>query len=177
MHKPDIAPPLKLYDTPTRRHSRRVFSFWQRGTTLVELITVMTVLGIISAIGVGRFADMSAFSGQAAADQLASSLRSAHRMAVAQRQTLYVRVIASPLTLDVCSDAACASPIAPPDGSSTWLNLKSDVQLVSGSTYAVDAFGRPSFSAAVTLSPVDAGNVPIGPTVRIEPESGLVRVM
>jgi hypothetical protein len=98
-------------------------------------------------------------------------------MAVAQRQTLYVRVVANPLSLSVCSDAACTSPVAPPDGSNAWLNLKSDVQLTAGSSYAVDSMGRPSFNAAITLSPVDAANTPMGPTVRVEPESGLVRVL
>ena len=44
-----------------------------RGFTLVELITVIALIGVLSALGIGLFARSSAFSPLLATQQLASA--------------------------------------------------------------------------------------------------------
>jgi len=55
----------------------------QSGFTLVELITVLILIGVLSALGVGLFASRSAFSPLLATQQLASATLLAQQAALA----------------------------------------------------------------------------------------------
>lgn len=52
------------------------------GFTLVELVTVIVIAGIVAAFAAPRFVDTAAFSERGYADEIASSLRYARRLAV-----------------------------------------------------------------------------------------------
>lgn len=138
---------------------------------------VITILAVVAAVGMGRFAAPSPFAGRALADQLASTLRSAQRLAVAQRQVLYVQVTASPAAVQICRDAGCTQALAPADGSAAWLSAAGGARLDVGASYSVDGMGRPSLTAAQTFTPLDESGQPSGPQVRVEPETGFARVV
>ena len=70
----------------------------QRGFTLVELVVVMVLMAIITAVGMSRFASREPFAVQAVADQLMSGLRLAQATAIAQRRTIYLQLGATPAT-------------------------------------------------------------------------------
>jgi MSHA pilin protein MshC len=53
------------------------------GFTLIELVAVLVIIGIVMAVVAPRFFDNTAFSERGYADELASSLRYARRIAVA----------------------------------------------------------------------------------------------
>ncbi|MBU1777435.1 MAG: prepilin-type N-terminal cleavage/methylation domain-containing protein, partial [Gammaproteobacteria bacterium] len=55
----------------------------QCGFTLVEMITIIVILGIISVVAMPRFADTDAFRNRATADQVAAALRYAQKVAIA----------------------------------------------------------------------------------------------
>jgi prepilin-type N-terminal cleavage/methylation domain-containing protein len=147
-----------------------------RGFTLVELIVVIAVVAIVATIGMTRFASPAPFAARAASDQLASVLRAAHRIAVAQRAVVHVLVDAHPARVRLCRDVACTQPIAPADGSSQWFTAPEGTRLSASAQYSVDGFGRPSLGSALELRPTDDGGSVQGPIVRIEPETGLVHL-
>ena len=147
-----------------------------RGFTLVELIVVIALVAIVATVGVSRFASPAPFGARAASDQLASALRAAHRLAVAQRRVVHVVVEADPARVSICRDAACTQPIAPADGSAQWFAAGSGIVLSSAASFSIDGMGRPSFASALEITPGD-GAATTGPTVRVEPETGLVRLL
>jgi MSHA pilin protein MshC len=62
-----------------------------RGFTMVELIVVMILIGILGAVGAGRFFDRAAFDVPAYAEQVRAMLRYAQKAAIARNTPVYVR--------------------------------------------------------------------------------------
>jgi len=145
-----------------------------RGFTLVELMVVMTLMGILAAVGMSRFADRDPFAVQGAADQLTSALRVAHATAVARRAPVYVVLGANPATLVLCLDAACAQPLAAPGGEPAWLADASDLRLSTGASFSFDASGAPSFANTLSVLVQTSDGSISSPPVRIEALTGHV---
>lgn len=145
----------------------------QRGFTLVELVVVMVLMAIITAVGMSRFASREPFAVQGVADQLVSGLRLAQATAIAQRRTVYLQLGATPASLAVCQDAGCTQPIAPPGGGS-WLIETLNVTLASSLNFSIDPAGAPSFASAQTVQVSSSGGGNPAPPIVIEPGSGHV---
>lgn len=58
---------------------------------MVELIVVMILIGILGAVGAGRFFDRAAFDVPAYAEQVRAMLRYAQKAAIARNTPVYVR--------------------------------------------------------------------------------------
>lgn len=102
----------------TRLRSRR-----QRGFTLIELISCLVVLGVVVAIAAPSFFDHQTFAARGYADDIASSLRYARRIAVASGCRVQVTVAAAGYsawqqpTLASCNGAgAWSTPVLRADG-------------------------------------------------------------
>jgi MSHA pilin protein MshC len=80
----------------------------QRGFTLVELITVMVIVGILAVVALPRFFDRNVFESRGYYDQAISTLRYAQKTAVAQRTTVCVVDTATEIGLFA---ADCATPL------------------------------------------------------------------
>ena len=89
------------------------------GFTMVELITVIVLMGILGAIGASRFFDNTVFESRAYADQVKSLIRYAQKLAIAQNREVFVR--ANGNSFAVCTQSACAANdiiVAPGGGNS-----------------------------------------------------------
>ena len=115
------------------------------GFTLVELVTIIGMVGVLAAFAAPCFVGTAAFASRGLYDQAQGIVRYAQKIAIAQRaRPVYVVVTASGIS--VCYDAACTTPASDPS---------------TGSPLAVSAPG----GGAVTLAPVtifsfDGGGIP-----------------
>jgi len=122
-----------------------------RGFTLLELVTVILILGILAAVSAASF-NQKSIDQTWFLEQVKSALRYAQKTAIAQRRVIYVSVSASaPYQLALCYDAGCASPVSSLTSSGAFvLTPPSGVILTaSSSPFTFNGLGQPS--AAVTL--------------------------
>src|SRR5471032_3464628 len=77
------------------------------GFTLVELITVLVLMGILGAVAVERFFDSRVSDGSGYASQVRSMIRYAQKVAIAQHRPVYVQIGAS--SVGLCYQAACSA--------------------------------------------------------------------
>ena len=80
---------------------------------MVELVTVIVLIGILGAIGASRFADSTLFASRTQTDQVKSLIRYAQKLAIAQNRDVFVR--SRPAGFAVCYTANCAAGSLAPD--------------------------------------------------------------
>lgn len=71
----------------------------QRGFTLVELITVLIILGVLATVAVPRLMNRDAFSTRGFHDEVITALQFARQQAIAQRRLVCVTVTANTVTI------------------------------------------------------------------------------
>lgn len=146
----------------------------QQGFTLVELVMVMMLIAVITAMGAARFADREPFAVQGAADQLVSGLRLAQATALAQRRAVHVELATTPATLKVCFDAACKLPVTTPAGDSSWLADAADLTLSTAAAFSFQPDGSTTLTAPLQLKVLGRGGAIGSPAITIEAGSGHV---
>ena len=82
------------------------------GFTLVELITIIIILAIISAVAAPRFFDSNVFSSQGTREQVLTSLRYAQKAAIAQHGFSCVSFTANAVSLSIGASNACGTALA-----------------------------------------------------------------
>lgn len=74
---------------------------------MIELITVIVLMGVLGAIGATRFFDNTLFESRAYADQVKSMVRYAQKLAISQNRPVFV--ITEPTRFAVCFQSGCAN--------------------------------------------------------------------
>ena len=134
----------------------------QCGFTLVELITVMLIVGIIAVVAVPRFFDADVFQSRGTADQLKAALRYGQKVAVAQHRDVNVNVSAT-------ADPDCGTVLT---GGDVGCAISNNVAVVPAlpRTVTFDALGRRTGGpGAFTV-----GTAPNATIITIEAETGYV---
>ncbi|GAB2838777.1 hypothetical protein GCM10027277_02140 [Pseudoduganella ginsengisoli] len=130
---------------------------------MVELITVMVVLGIISAIAIPRLMGND-MAGPAFRAEVVSALRYAQKTAVSHRRLVCTTLTSNSVTLAIASGpnlSVCASALSLPDGSSSYSSTDSAVTMSAtasalyfqpGGTITSDGSGSTTTTASITVT-------------------------
>ena len=140
-----------------------------RGYTLAELVIVLVVAGIITAIAIPMF-NQPQIDAAWYHEQVRSAVRHAQRTAVAQRRAVFVVVEAGPTRLSLCYASGCGAGTRltqPGSADSFEIAAPAGVALaISASPLSFNGLGQPSSGATVTVG---------ARTVTINAETGYVQ--
>ena len=127
-----------------------------RGYSLAELVIVLVIAGIITAIAIPAFGPRE-IDAAWYHEQVRSAVRHAQRTAVAQRRPVFVVVEAAPTRLSLCYAAGCGAGtrLSQPGSTDTFeVAAPAGVALaISASPVSFNGLGQPSSGATVTVGP------------------------
>jgi MSHA pilin protein MshC len=142
----------------TSQHTGR-FERRQGGFTLIELIACIVIMGILAAVTAPRFVNMQTFTQRGYADDIASSLRYARRIAVASGCKVRVTIDGAgysawqQATHAACNGAgAWTTQVLRPDGTPLDGTAPNDVNIAPASVVEFWSSGAAATgSAAITV--------------------------
>ncbi|WP_033423230.1 pilus assembly FimT family protein [Geopsychrobacter electrodiphilus] len=127
------------------------------GFTLVELVIVIVLLGILSAIVAPKFFNLNDYRNRAAYDELADALRYAQKLAVASGCAVQVSTGANSYTLKQPTPNCTSSTFAPISNHPVTSGSFSGVTVsASPASFNFDPMGRCSSPVAINV-----GGLPI----------------
>lgn len=108
----------------------------QRGFTLIELVMVIVILGVLSAVAIPKFVDLRADAQLAATQAVAGSISSASAINVAARQAN----ASNGVVVDDCADAGSLLQGGMPTGYSTG-PVGLPLPIANGATRSCTVYG------------------------------------
>lgn len=155
----------------------------ERGSSLVELVVLMAILGAAAAASIRSLEDGRGLPPRIAAERLARDLRYAQRLSMSRAGTCGVRVDAASESWRVFENGNPNDPVRDPAtgfdhgvtlASGEFADVRIDAAVFGvGSTVTFDADGRPTSGGAVQISGGDGATTIV---VSLLPETGLVRI-
>lgn len=144
----------------------------------MELIAVITIIGILAAVAGPKFIGSGVFETRGAQGTLLAALRYAQKTAVAQRRVVYLNLNTSTRTLCLGYTNNCSSAVMDPSTQAAYSKvLPSTVALSTTQTaLGFDGLGRPVPN--VTASYTVQNTTDLGEAARnivVEAETGYVR--
>jgi len=151
----------------------------ERGFTMVELITVMVLVGILSVVALPNLSGAFAVKSPGYRDQVVATIEFARKIAVAQRRHVCVSIAASTVTLTSDhglpvnhTNGTCSSTLTLPSGSNV-ITAPSSVTASPATSIDFDAEGRPVTGAPATITMTDSIASQTA-SLTVEAESGYV---
>jgi MSHA pilin protein MshC len=130
------------------------------GFSLVELVVVLILLGIMSAVFIPRWQGGSGLEERGFRDQVVAALRYAQKSAIAARRTVCAGFATSPSVLSVrissaygAPDCSTGSALVGPDGQDLVLTATPPAAFASvPGSVIFDAAGRPGAAASISFA-------------------------
>jgi MSHA pilin protein MshC len=167
---------MQLICTTRRIRARILAKDASRGYTLVELVTVIVILGILAAVAVPRFFDSQVFEERGFYEEVAASLRYGQKIAVGSGCPVRVTITAGGYDLNQqtmsgnrCdpADSSWAVSVMLPDGQTAAGTAPAGITLGPVTTYQLDGLGQTDLGSDLTVT--------IGSsTMTVQAESGYV---
>lgn len=120
---------------------------------MVELITVIVIIGILAAVAAPRFTQRGSFDSRGFYDQAAAAIRYAQKAAIAQRRFVCVAIAGgTTLTLTQGPTNACGNALTNPDGSGNYVITAKAGVTATNVAFSFNALGVPSAAQSITVS-------------------------
>ncbi|MDX1404910.1 MAG: prepilin-type N-terminal cleavage/methylation domain-containing protein [Woeseiaceae bacterium] len=148
------------------------------GVTLIELVTVILILGILAAMVTPRFFDLGTFEERGFYEDVASALRYAQKIAIGSGCSVRVSITATSYDLrqqaasgNRCdeTDNTWTTQVLMPDGTPATATAPGDITLGPVTNYVIDGLGQTDLGSDLTVT---VG----GLTMTVQTESGYVVV-
>ncbi len=141
---------------------KRVKIFSHSGFTLVELILIILLLSIISAVAIPKFFNANDYQVRAAYDETANAVRYGQKLAVASGCEVQVLFSASGYALQQHASSCASGSFATISTQHPFSSASfSDVSISSSpNSFIFDTMGRSSSSVAVTIGSYSFSVVP-----------------
>ena len=131
------------------------------GHTLVELVTVIVILGILAAFAVPRFFDAQVFEERGFYEEVAAALRYGQKIAVGSGCPVRVTLTAGSYDLkqqtvsgNRCdpADSTWAVPVMLPDGQAAAGSTPAGITLAPATTFQLDGLGQTDLGGNLTVT-------------------------
>ena len=145
---------------PRQRLHRAPIIGRSAGFTMVELIVVLILIGILSAIGAGRFFSRTGYDAAGFAEQGRAMLRYAQKLAIAQNRPVFVQGALDGVGLCFVATTPCpaASQVPAPSGNNSG-SAATRKFCVAGGVYS-DRWYCEGWPAGVAMTPVSGTLAP-----------------
>ncbi len=160
-----------------------------RGFTLVELVTIIVILGILAVAAAPRFFDRNVFDGRGFYDGVIATLRYAQKTAIAKHRFVCVQfstanTLPGTVTLDTGPTNSCGTPMIDSSGQSPYPFSNNNASFsASYASISFDCLGRPRSSGGAATCNDITGVLPAvpaiivnnyGTSITVERETGYV---
>lgn len=124
---------------------------------MVELVMTMIIVGVLAAVAIPRFANVTSYNARGVADQTLSAIQFARKVAIATRRNVCVSTAGNGVSLTMATLAGSASTcgttavINPATGNAYTIAAVTGVTIISVSIQ-FDGQGRPAAASSIAVA-------------------------